>query len=142
MNFIPVLKVFRHICQKVIEQAKDNAGLDVDFDIQILQALFLIRYVDIIKPNVENLVTLCIDQVDADRIKLKRDIEASLQRLEKETLINRNGDLYFFLTNEEREVSREIKGVEITSAAETELLGDIIFDDILKGKTKHKYMAI
>jgi hypothetical protein len=90
---------------------------------------------------VENLVTLCIDKVDADRINLKRKIEASLQRLEKETLINRNGDLYFFLTNEEREVSREIKNVEISSAAETELMGDIIFDDILNRKTKHKYMA-
>ena len=141
-EFYPCIESFLDTSvKKSIEQAKDNAGLDVDFDIQILQALFLIRYVDIIKPNVENLVTLCIDQVDADRIKLKRDIEASLQRLEKETLINRNGDLYFFLTNEEREVSREIKVVDITSAAETELLGDIIFDDILKGKTKHKYMA-
>ncbi|MCD6586778.1 MAG: BREX system P-loop protein BrxC [Desulfobacteraceae bacterium] len=141
-EFYPCIESFLDTSVKrSIEQAKDNAGLDVGFDIQILQALFLIRYVDIIKPNVENLVTLCIDQVDADRIVLKRDIEASLQRLEKETLINRNGDLYFFLTNEEREVSREIKGVEITSAAETELLGDIIFDDILKGKTKHKYTA-
>lgn len=141
-EFFPCIESFLDTSVKrSIEQAKDNAGLEADFDIKVLQALFLIRYVDIIKPNVENLVTLCIDQVDADRINLKRKIEASLQRLEKETLINRNGDLYFFLTNEEREVSREIKNVEISSAAETELMGDIIFDDILKGKTKHKYMA-
>ena len=37
-------------------------------------------------------------------------------------------------------MSREIKSVEISSAAETQLLGDIIFDDILKGKTKHRYV--
>jgi hypothetical protein len=139
-EFYPCIESFLDTSVKrSIEQAKDNAGLEIPFDIRILQALFLIRYVDIIKPNVENLVTLCIDEVDTDRIMLKRKIESTLQRLEKETLINRNGDLYFFLTNEEREVSREIKNVEISGAVETELLSDIIFDDILKGKTKHRY---
>jgi len=139
-EFYPCIESFLDTSVKCsIEQAKDNAGLEIPFDIQILQALFLIRYVDIIKPNVENLVTLCVDEVDADRIILKRKIESTVQRLEKETLINRSGDLYFFLTNEEREVSREIKNVEISGSAETELLSDVIFEDILKGKTKHRY---
>ena len=140
-EFYPCIESFLDTSVKrSIEQAKDNAGLESSFDIHLLQALFLIRYVDIIKPNVENLVTLCIDQVDADRIELKRKIEGALERLEKETLINRNGDLYFFLTNEEREVSREIKNVEISPSAETELLGDIIFTDVLKAKNKHRYV--
>jgi hypothetical protein len=139
-EFFPCIESFLDTAVKLsIDQAKDNTGLHHPFDIQLLQALFLIRYVESIKPNVENLVTLCIDQVDADRITLKRNIEAALQRLERENLINRSGDLYFFLTNEEREVSREIKNVDISVAEETKLLGDIIFDDILKGKTKHKY---
>ena len=139
-EFFPCIESFLDTAVKLsIDQAKDNTGLQHPFDIQLLQALFLIRYVESIKPNVENLVTLCIDQVDADRITLKRNIEATLQRLERENLINRNGDLYFFLTNEEREISREIKNVDISAAEETKLLGDIIFDDILKGKSKHKY---
>jgi len=140
-EFYPCIESFLDTSVKrSIEQAKDNAGLETPLDIRILQALFLIRYVDIIKPNVENLVTLCIDQVDADRIGLKRRIEGALQRLEKEKLISQNGDLYFFLTNEEREVAREIGKVEISASAETELLGDIIFADILKAKTKHRYV--
>ena len=139
-EFYPCIESFLDTSVKrSIDQAKDNAGLDIQFDINILQALFLIRYVDLLKPNIENLVTLCISEVDADRIELKQKIEGALERLEKETLINRNGDLYFFLTNEEREVSREIKNVEIAATSETQLLGDIIFEDILKGKTKHKY---
>jgi len=139
-EFFPCIESFLDTAVKLsIDQAKDNTGLHHPFDIQLLQALFLIRYVESIKPNVENLVTLCIDQVDADRITLKRNIEAALQRLERENLINRSGDLYFFLTNEEREISREIKNVDISAAEETKLLGDIIFDDILKNKTKHKY---
>ena len=123
-----------------INNAKDNPSLKIPFDLNLLQTLFLIRYVELIKPNVDNLVTLCIDKVDADRIALKQAIGESLERLEKQNLINRNGDLYFFLTNDEREVSREIKNVAIPSAAESQFLGEIIFDDILKGKTKHRYV--
>ncbi|MBF0468020.1 MAG: BREX system P-loop protein BrxC [Desulfamplus sp.] len=140
-EFFPCIESFLDTSVKrSIEQAKTNKGLQPPFDIQILQTLFLIRYVDIIKPNVDNLVTLSIDQVDADRITLKQNIDETLLRLEKENLISRNGNLYFFLTNEEREVSREIKSIQISSHAETDLLANIIFEDILKGKTKHKYL--
>ncbi len=140
-EFFPCIESFLDTSVKrSIEQARDNKGLQAPFDIHILQTLFLIRYVDIIKPNIENLVTLCIDQVDADRIVLKQNIDEALLRLEKENLINRNGNLYFFLTNEEREVSREIKSIEISSHAETDLLANIIFEDILKNKSKHRYV--
>ena len=140
-EFFPCIENFLDTAVMLsINNAKDNPDLKMDFDLRLLQTLFLIRYVELIKPNVDNLVTLSIDQVDADRIKLKQKIEASLERLEKQNLINRNGDLYFFLTNDEREVSREIKNVEIPSGAESQFSGEIIFDDILKGKTKHRYI--
>ena len=140
-EFFPCIESFLDTAVKrSIDQARDNVNLDVPFDIKILQTLFLIRYVDIIKPNIENLVTLCIDEVDTDRIVLKQNIEAALERLEKQNLINCNGDLYFFLTDEEREVSREIKNIEILSSAEVELLGNIIFEDVLNKKTKHRFV--
>jgi len=140
-EFFPCIESFLDTSVKrSIEQAKDNKGLDGLFDIQLLQTLFLIRYVDIIKPNIDNLVTLSIDRVDADRIVLKQKIDETIQRLEKENLISRNGDLFFFLTNEEREVSREIKSVEISSHAETDLLASMVFEDILKNKSKHRYV--
>ncbi len=139
-EFFPCIESFLDTSvKKSIDQAKDNTGLKIPFDIYLLQTLFLIRYVDIIKPNVENLVTLCITEVDADRLTIKREIEESLQRLEHQNLISRNGDLYFFLTNEERDVSREIKNVDIASAEETKLLGELIFEEILKGSNKHRY---
>jgi hypothetical protein len=139
-EFFPCIESFLDTAVKRgIDQAKENAGLDIPFDVRILQTLFLIRYVEIIKPNIDNLATLCIDEADTDRISLKRAIEASLDRLEKQHLINRNGDLYFFLTNEEREVAREIKFIDIPLSAGIELLGEILFDDILGKKTKHRY---
>ena len=139
-EFYPAIESFLDTSVKrTIDQARENSKLEQPFDIQLLQTLFLIRYVDIVKPNVDNLVTLCIDQVDADRIELKRKIEDGLQRLEKETLINRNGDLYFFLTNEEREIKRRIKGVSISSTEETRRLAELIFEEVLKGQTKYRY---
>ncbi len=138
--FYPAIESFLDTSiKRTIDQAHDNPGLEKPFDIYLLQTLFLIRYVDIIKSNVDNLVTLFISEVDADRLAIKRDIEAGLQRLEKQTLISRNGDLYFFLTNEERDVSREIKGVDISGSEEVKLLAEVIYDDILKGQKQHRY---
>ena len=57
------------------------------------------------------------------------------QGAEGQTLISRNGDVYFFLTNA---INREIKNVELSSSIEAKLLGELIFDDVLKGQRKHK----
>jgi len=141
-DFYPAIDSFLDTAVKrTIEQAEDNPNLEQPFDIELLRTLFLIRYVDIVKADLDNLVTLCIDQVDADRLALKRRIGESLQRLERETLISSNGDIYFFLTNEEREVGREIKNVDISAGEQTRLLGEIIYDDVLKGANKHRYKA-
>lgn len=140
-RFYPSIDSFLDTAVKrTIDQAKDNPSLK-PFDIEVLRVLFLIRYVDEIKGNIDNLTTLCIDQIDADRLALKRQIEDSLLRLEKETLINRSGDNFFFLTNEERDINREIKAVELSSSEEAKLLGEIIFDDVFKGTRKHRYQA-
>jgi hypothetical protein len=138
-EFYPSIESFLDTAVKrTIDQSKDNAGLK-PFDTQVLKVLFLIRYLDVLKSNVDNLVTLCVDEIDADRLGLRKKIEESLQRMEKETLINRNGDLYFFLTNEERDVSREIKKMDISPAEEIKLLSELVFDEVLKGDNKHRY---
>lgn len=138
-DFYPSIESFLDTAvKKTIEQARNNAALE-EFDAKLLQVLFLIRYVEEMKGNVDNLVTLCLDRIDADRLGLKRRIEASLFRLEKETLINRNGDLYFFLTNEERDINKEIKQVDLASGEDSKLLAELIFDDLIKTNRKHRY---
>jgi hypothetical protein len=141
-RFYPPIEEFLDTAVKrTIDQAKDNPSLKQPIDSHILETLFLIRYVDEIKGNIDNLVTLCLDEIDADRLALRKQIEESLLRLEKETLINRSGENYFFLTNEERDISREIKAVDLAGHEEAKLLGEIIFDDVLKGQRKHRYQA-
>ena len=140
-DFYPSIESFLDTAvKKTIDQAETNPSLE-PFDIQLLQVLFLIRYVDEMKGNVDNLVTLCLDQIDGNRLALRRRIEASLGRLEKETLISRSGDNYFFLTNEERDINKEIKQVDLSSGEEAKLQGEIIFDDVLKGQRKHRFSA-
>jgi hypothetical protein len=140
-RFYPSIESFLDTAVKrTIDQAGTNSSLE-PFDIYVLQVLFLIRYVEEVKGNVDNLVTLCIDRIDCDRLALRRQIKESLQRLEKETLISRSGDIYFFLTNEERDINQEIKNVILNSGEESRLLGEILYDDLLKGARKHRYSA-
>jgi hypothetical protein len=141
-RFYPSIESFLDTAVKrTIDQATENHSLIHPFDSHVLQTLFLIRYVDELKGNVDNLVTLFLEQIDADRLALRKEIVESLQRLEKETLISRSGDNYFFLTNEERDINREIKNVELSGHEEAKLLGEVIFDDVVKGIRKHRFAA-
>jgi len=139
-RFYPSIESFLDTAVKrTIDQAKDNPALEQPFDVRLLEVLFLIRYVEEVKGNVDNLVTLFIDEIDADRLALRKKIEASLARLEKETLISRNGSVYVFLTNEERDINKEIKQVQLASGEEAKLLGELIFNDVLKEQRKYRY---
>jgi hypothetical protein len=85
------------MAKRSIDEAPLNAGLQ-PYDCQLLKAMFLIRYIpDIVKPNIDNLATLCVDEIDADKLALKRKIQESLTRLEQQRLVSRNGDLWFSL---------------------------------------------
>ena len=139
-DFYPSIESFiDSVAKRSIDQAPDNPSLE-PYDTQLLKALFLIRYIpETIKPNIDNLATLCVDEVDADKLSLKRRIQESLARLEQQQLVSRNGDLWFFLTNEERDVARELGHVEISSAERTRLLSELIFEDILRSQTKVRH---
>jgi hypothetical protein len=138
-RFYPAIESFLEgVVRRAIQGVETNPSLE-SFDALVLKTLFLIRYVDEITGNVENLVTLFIDRIDADRLAIRNQIEASLQRLESQTLVSRNGEDYFFLTNEERDIGREIKDVDLNSSEETKFLGEIVFDDVLGSLRKYRY---
>ena len=139
-DFYPSIEGFiDSTIKRSIDQAPDNVALQ-PYDVLLLKAMFLIRYnSDIVKPNIDNLATLCIDQIDADKLALKRKIQESLARLEQQRLVSRNGDLWFFLTNEERDVAREIGHVEVSASEKSRQLADLIFDEILSSQTKVRH---
>jgi hypothetical protein len=139
-DFYPSIESFIDgMAKRSIDEAPQNPLLQ-PYDSLLLKAMFLIRYIpDIVKPNIDNLATLCIDQIDADKLALKRKIQESLARLEQQRLVSRNGDLWFFLTNEERDVAREIGHVEVSAAEKSRLLAELIYDEIFNGMTKVRH---
>ena len=139
-DFYPSIESFLDTTVKrAIDQAAEDRSLEPQ-DTRLLKALFLIRHIaDVIKPSVDNLATLCLSQIDADKLQLKRDIQQSLERLERQRLVNRNGDLWFFLTNEERDIAREIGHVDVSAAEKSRLLAEIVFEEVLGGQTKVRH---
>jgi len=139
-DFYPSIESFIDgLAKKSIDEAPLNPAL-LAFDCTLLKAMFLIRYVpDIVKPNIDNLATLCVDEIDADKLALKRKIQESLARLEQQRLVSRNGDLWFFLTNEERDIAREIGHVDISAADKSRELATLVFDEIFRGQTKLRH---
>ena len=113
------------IITRTIVQAKENNLLE-KYDSDILKILFMIKHVKEIQPTLDNLVVLSISNVDEDKLKLRARVAESLRRLEEQTLINKSGDTFHFLTNEEQEINREIKNLDI----EKHLILDEIYNVI------------
>ncbi|MGE4495639.1 MAG: BREX system P-loop protein BrxC, partial [Methanosarcina sp.] len=100
------------IIARTISHARKNDFLN-DKDCELLEILFMIRSIPEIEPNLDNLIVLSISSVDENKLKLKERIVESLRKLEDQNLINKSEDKYYFLTNEEQEINKDIKRVEI-----------------------------
>lgn len=127
----------------VIDQARGNSQLQ-PFDLDLLKLLFMVKYVKEIRPNPDNLTTLCLNQIDQDRLALKAQVQASLNRLEKQTLIQRAGEEYTFLTHEEQDIGRAIKNIEIDPGEVTAEFQQMVWTSIFSDKkfkydTRHEY---
>jgi hypothetical protein len=79
--------------RSVIIHAEQNDRLN-DFDVEVLKLLFLVKYVKEIKANIENLSTLLVRNIDDDKVNIKKNVQESLNRLIRETLVQKNGDEY------------------------------------------------
>ena len=54
----------------------------------------------------DNIVSLMITSIDDDRISLKAQVEDALKVLMRQMLIQKNGSIYVFLTDEEQEIKQ------------------------------------
>lgn len=106
-------------------------NLDNPFAVRILKTLFLVKYVKEFKSTVRNLCVLMLDSFNQDLSELRKRVEEALNLLEQQTYIQRNGELYEFLTDEEKDVEQEIKNTEVESSDVLDELAKIIFDHII-----------
>lgn len=116
--------------QKAIIQAEHH--LDGPFAIRLLKTLFLVKYVKEFKPTVRNLCVLMLDGFNQDLPALRKRVEEALSLLEQQTYVQRNSELYEYLTDEEKDVEEEIKNTEVESSDVAAELEKIVFDSCLK----------
>jgi hypothetical protein len=102
------------------------------FALQVLKALFLVKYVKEFKPTVRNICVLMQNNFSTKNAALKKNVEEALVLLESQTLIQRNGEFYEYLTDEEQDVEAEIKNTEIDADAVRTELGELVFDGVIR----------
>lgn len=134
-----------HSHKGVISRASDNEYLNPNhekecFDVNVLKTLFMIKYVKEIKANIENITSLMVSNINDDRIALAQKVEDALKRLVRQTLVQKNGDIYVFLTNEEQEINRAIESQNVDSGELISKVSEMIFDGIYAEK-KYRYPA-
>ena len=120
---------------RVIDGAKLNTALKQDmFNIDVLKVLFMLKYVKEMQTNLENIAALMVTHIDEDKLMLKEKIKKALILLIAETLVQKNGDEYIFLTDDEQDINKEIKDTKIDEELIKKHLRDIFFNDLYSNR--------
>lgn len=142
--YTPMENFLDHSHRGVIIKAYENDYINPDhkngdvFAINVLKTLFLIKYVQDITSNIDNITTLMMTDIDEDRITLKGKVEDALKVLMRQMLVQKNGDSYVFLTDEEQEVNLWIEREDVDNADVINKVSELIFEDIYTEK-KYRY---
>lgn len=127
----------RNVIERCERASTDYNGLEPG-DEDVLKLLYMIRYVDDIPANLDNLTILMANNITIDKINAKKNVQQSLERLIKQNYIARTGDIYNFLTDAEQDIEREISHEYIEPTEVTHAISDIIFGKIYTSK-KFRY---
>ena len=113
-------------CQRA---AEDGAGIEPQ-DVEVLKLLYLIRYINDVKPTAGNIAIMMADDMDVNTMDLRERVKASLDRLVRQNYVARQGDCYNFLTDEEQDIARAIRETPIDLAAVVEQVKKVVFEEI------------
>jgi len=134
--FTGVRASLKSAAQRSIDVAERN--LDNKLAVRLLKALFLVKYVESFQATPRNLTVLVYDRFGLDLPALSKQVQEALALLETQTYVQRNGDLYEYLTNEEQVIEEEIKNVDIDASEVSHRLFRILSGDVIK-TTKLRY---
>ncbi|GAA0724073.1 BREX system P-loop protein BrxC [Dactylosporangium roseum] len=116
--------------QRSIDVAERH--LDNPLAVRLLKALFLVKYVESFQATPRNLTVLVYDRFGLDLIALSDQVKEALTLLESQTYIQRDGNAYEYLTNEEQVIEEEIKNVDIDAFEVSSRLFKILSGDVIK----------
>ncbi|MFC1796590.1 BREX system P-loop protein BrxC, partial [Pseudomonadota bacterium] len=107
--------------------------LDDPFAIQVLKALFLVKYLaKEFHATPRNISILMRESFEQDNGKLLENVTAALDLLEQQTYIQRVSDAYEFLTDEEKDIEQEIKNTDVPTEDIIKELSTLIFDRVIR----------
>ena len=127
----------RRVIERCQKAADNGDGIEAQ-DVDVLKLLYLIRYIDDIPANLDNIVILMADDIRMDKITMRETVRECLNRLMSQNYIGRTGEIYNFLTDEEQDIQREIKNTPVDTASIVDRIGQMIFGDIFTTK-KYRY---
>ena len=116
--------------QTTIKMAERQLGEGLP--IRILKSLFLLKWVREFKATPRNVAILLINKPDIDIRAHEKAVLDALALLESQSYLQRNGDLYEFLTDTEKDIEVEIKNTEIDDSMVADLLNKVLFADVLR----------
>ncbi|WP_273384065.1 BREX system P-loop protein BrxC [Enorma phocaeensis] len=119
----------RRVINRADEAACKGQGLE-PVDVEVLKLLFLIRWVNDVESNPENIAILMVDSIDANLLEMRRTVGDALTRLMRQNYVGRSGETYQFLTDDEQEIARAISNTIVEPSRITDRLGQIIFGEI------------
>ncbi|QMU74589.1 BREX system P-loop protein BrxC [Streptacidiphilus sp. PB12-B1b] len=128
--FAGIRASLKSAAQRSIDVAERN--LDNDLAVRLLKALFLVKYVESFQATPRNLTVLVYDRFGLDLPALSEQVKEALTVLETQTYIQRNGNTYEYLTNEEQVIEEEIKNVDIDASEISGRLFKILSGDVIK----------
>ena len=106
-----------------IGRAAQDSRTSDSFTISVLKVLLLIRYVDSFQAYPRNIAVLLRRSLDEDANLLEARVERALRILSDQVYVQRQADgTYAYMTNEEKEVRREISQIIVESREVTDLL--------------------
>ncbi len=127
----------RRVIERCQNAADNGAGVEAQ-DVDLLKLLYLVRYVDDIPANLDNLVILMADDIRTDKIVAREKVGESLGRLLSQNYIGRTGETYHFLTDEEQDIQIGINNTPVDTASIVERIAQMIYADIYQTK-KFRY---
>lgn len=114
-----------HTHNIVIRRAWENESLNPNkeknpFILQVLKTLFMVKYLENFKADLNNVVTLMIADINVDRIALTKQTQDALSALVKQGIVEKHFDVYVFLTDAEQDINDGIEHESINDSAVSE----------------------
>lgn len=106
--------------------------------IRVLKALLLVKYCKDFKATAGNLRVLLYGSFKENTSVLEQNVKNALSNLERQVYIRRNNNVYEYLTDEEKDIEREIRNTSISTADIESTIADLVKDAVGSLKATYK----